>query len=52
MLAFGSTKICKSKQLAPKYFSFKLNENNRQNRNTKIAATGYRINQEIKIFVL
>jgi hypothetical protein len=43
MQAFGLTKICESKQLTPKYFSIKINGNSRQNRNTRIAATRYRI---------
>jgi hypothetical protein len=41
-------KICKTKQLTPKYYSIKLNGNNRQSRNIRIAATRYRINHEIK----
>ena len=34
--------------MAPKCFRIKINGNNRQNRNTRVAATKYRINQEIK----
>ena len=39
--AIWFNKICKTKQLMPKYFSIKVNGNNRQNRNTIIAATIY-----------
>ena len=42
-------KIRKTKHLIPKYFSIKIKENSRQNKNTRIAAIRYRINQEIKI---
>ena len=41
-------KICKIKQMTPKYFSIKINRNSRQNKNTRIAATKYRLNKEIK----
>jgi len=41
-------KICKTKQLTPKYYSIKVNGNNRQSWNTRIAATRYGVNQEIK----
>jgi hypothetical protein len=41
-------KMCKTRQLTPKYANMKINRNNRQTRNTKQAATRYRINQELK----
>jgi hypothetical protein len=37
--AIWFNKIFKTKQLTPKYFSIKINGNNRQNRKTRIAAT-------------
>ena len=46
--AIWFNKICKTKQLTPKYFSIKINGDNKQTKNTRIAATRYRINQEIK----
>jgi hypothetical protein len=46
--AIWFNKIYKTKQLTAKYFSIKINGNNRQSRNTRIAPTRYRINQEIK----
>ena len=33
--------------MTPKYFSIKMNGNNIQNRNTRITATRYGINQDI-----
>jgi predicted nuclease with TOPRIM domain len=41
-------KMCKTKQLMPKYINIKINKNNMHNKNTKIAATKYRLNQEIR----
>jgi len=41
-------KICKIKQMMPKYFGIKINGNSRQSKNTRIAATKYRLNQEIR----
>ena len=41
-------KICKTKQLTPKYIHIKINGNNMHTKNTKIAGTKYRLNQEIK----
>ena len=41
-------KLCKTKQLTPKYFSIKNSRNNNQSKNTRLAAIKYRINQEIK----
>jgi hypothetical protein len=32
----------------PKYFSIKIKRNSRQSKNTRIAATKYRLNQEIR----
>ena len=34
--------------MTPKYFSININGNNNQTKNTRLAATKYRINQEIK----
>jgi hypothetical protein len=48
MQPFGLTKYAKTKQLTTKCFGIKINENNRQNRNTRIAASRYRTNKEIK----
>jgi len=45
--AIWFNKMCKTKQLTPKCFSIKIN-GNRQSRNTRIAATRYRINHNIK----
>ena len=41
-------KICKAKQLMPKYIFIKINGNNTQSKMTTIAAIKYRFNQEIK----
>jgi len=41
-------KICKAKQLTPKYIHIKINGNNTQSKMTTTAATKYRLNQEIK----
>jgi len=38
----------KAKQLMPKYTHIKINGNNTQSKKTTIAATKYRLNQEIK----
>jgi len=46
--AISYNKICKTKQLTPKYIHIKNNGNNMHSKNTKIAATIYRLNQEIK----
>jgi hypothetical protein len=46
--AMWHNKICKAKQLIPKYIHFKINGNNTQSKKTTIAATKYRFNQEIK----
>jgi hypothetical protein len=40
--------ICKVKQQTPKYIHIKINGNNTQCKKTKIAATKYRLHQEIK----
>jgi hypothetical protein len=42
-------KICKTKQLMPKYIHIKINRNNTHSKNTKTAATKYRLNLEIKL---
>ena len=46
--AIWYNKICKTKELMPKYIHIKLNRNNKHSKNTKIAATKYRLNLEIK----
>ena len=46
--AISYNKICKTKQLMPKHIPIKINGNNMHTKNTKIAATKYRLNQEIK----
>ena len=39
MQPFCFNKICKTKQLTPKYSGIKINGNNRQTKNTRRAAT-------------
>jgi ABC-type phosphate transport system substrate-binding protein len=46
--AISYNKICKTKQLTPKYIHVKINGNNMHSKNNKIAATKYRLNQEIR----
>jgi len=48
MQPFCTTKYVKKKQLTTKYIHIKINGNNMHTKNTKIAATKYRLNQEIK----
>ena len=47
-VAIWFNKICKTKQLTPKYINIKINGNNNQTRKNRLAAIKYRINQEIK----
>jgi hypothetical protein len=42
-VAIRYNKICKAKQLTPKYCSVKIKANSRQNRNTRIAAAKCRL---------
>lgn len=44
--------ICREKNLTPKCIHIKVNGNNVQNRNTKLVAIKYRLNQEIKFLYL
>jgi hypothetical protein len=46
--AIWFNKICKTRQLQPKYINIKINNNNPWNNKTKAFAIRYRINQEIK----
>jgi hypothetical protein len=46
--AIWFNKICKEKNLTPRYINIKIKSNNTQNRKTKHMATHYRINQELK----
>ena len=50
--AIWFNKMCKAKQLTPKYFDIKINGNSIQARNTRLAATSYRINQELKFLLV
>jgi len=45
--AIWYNKSCKTKQLMPKYIHIKVNRNNMHSKNTKTAATNYRLNLEI-----
>ena len=47
--AIWFNKICKTKQLRPKYINIKINGNKNQTGKTRLAAIRYRINQEINI---
>lgn len=40
--------VCRANQLTPKYIHVKISDDNQQSKNTKLAATKYRVNQEIK----
>jgi hypothetical protein len=46
--AIWYNKICKTKQLMPKYIHIKINSNNMHSKNTKVATTKYRLNLLIK----
>jgi hypothetical protein len=46
--AIWYNKICKANQLTPKYVQIKATGDNQQSKNTRLAATRYRLNQEIK----
>jgi hypothetical protein len=46
--AIWYNKICRDRQLTPKYISIKVNGNNKQSQKTLLNATRFRINQEIK----
>jgi hypothetical protein len=46
--AIWFNKVCRTKQLTPKYINIKINGSNQQCKNTRKAAVRCRINQEIK----
>ena len=50
--AIWFNKMCKTKQLTPKYFDIKINGNSIQTRNTRLAATRYRINRELNSYIV
>jgi hypothetical protein len=46
--AIWFSKICRVNQLTRKYRRVKIKDDNQQSRNSKLATTRYRLNQEIK----
>ena len=45
-------KICKAKQLTPKYFDIKMNGKGIQTWNTRLAARRQRLNQELNSYIV